>query len=146
MCGAAGARGVRRVSITLDDRILGLPTTRLRDVWSTMMHEMVHAYLKVECGTDSDLDDPGGDVAHGVCFRRCLAAVQRGLGGKLFVELDVTHTLTRREGEDRRWESGYRPVGGARRAMGGGGGRRGGRGRRRREGGLAGVLRWLCWS
>lgn len=98
--------GCPRVRIRLDRTHMELPTTRLRDVWSVLMHEMVHAYLVVLCEEYHDVDEP--DPGHGRHFRRCLAAVQKGLGGKEFVELDVTHTLTDRDRLDPRWESGYR--------------------------------------
>jgi len=99
----------RRVAIQLDNKILQLPTTRLRDVWAVLIHEMVHAFLRVVAIDPSDWDDP--DPGHGRHFRRCMAAVQKGLGGKEFIELDVCHDLLDRDRHDSRWESGYRPVG-----------------------------------
>lgn len=92
----------------MDRKHMQLPTTRLRDVWATLMHEMVHAYMIVLCEEYHDLDEE--DPSHGRHFKRCLAAVQKGLGGKQFVELDVTHALTDRDRYDPRWESGYRAV------------------------------------
>jgi len=103
-----GWPGSPRVRIRLDRMHMELPTTRLRDVWSVLMHEMVHAYLMVACVEYHDLDEP--DPGHGRHFKRCLAAVQRGLGGREFVELDLKHTLTHRDRRDPRWESGYRAV------------------------------------
>lgn len=99
---------IPRVRITLDRALLKAATTRLRDVWAVLMHEMVHAYLMVLCARwrDDDERDPG----HGRHFRRCMEAVQRGLGGRRFVELGLTHRLCERVRGDPRWESGYRAV------------------------------------
>lgn len=99
---------IPRVRITLDRALLKAATTRLRDVWAVLLHEMVHAYLMVLCARPRDEDER--DPGHGRHFRRCLRAVQRGLGGRRFVELGLTHRLCERVRGDPRWESGYRAV------------------------------------
>ena len=56
-------------------------TWHLRDTLSTLLHEMVHAYMLVRCGsfyTDICVE-PHDDVAHGVNFRRCMTAIQARL-------------------------------------------------------------------
>ncbi len=96
----------RRVRIVLDYRLLTKPTSRLREGWSTLIHEMVHAFHLVKCTDCLESDDP--DPTHGRHFVRCLGAVRNSLRGESFIKLSPDHDLC---GSDSGCKFGLRPVG-----------------------------------
>ncbi|KAI9679229.1 MAG: hypothetical protein M1817_005248 [Caeruleum heppii] len=81
------SRPPQRVRIELNEFVLKIPRAGLRDVWATLLHEMVHAYLMVVCGPRMESDDaprPGQRPVprHGQYFSRSLKAVRHRLGSK----------------------------------------------------------------
>ena len=107
------ARGISpRVAIEMGVFSATLPTVGLRDILSTLVHEMVHAYLLSLTDNDEGPSDKetGG---HGNCFHKCAGAVMMRLGGKEggFKEIRGCPDIFGRRPGARKWKSGFRFVG-----------------------------------
>lgn len=86
-----------------------LATVGLRDVLSTLVHEMVHAYLVVVTNQDAG-DSDRRTAMHGNSFNKCGKAVLKRLGAGFKDILDCPDIWSRRV-RDPRWRSGFRFVG-----------------------------------
>lgn len=96
----------RRCRIELSAYYSTFATVGLRDVLSTLVHEMVHAYLCVV--TDRDVGESDRRTGgHGKCFERCAKAVLRRLGDGFKDILECDDVRARRV-RDPRWRSGFR--------------------------------------
>ncbi|KAI9724104.1 MAG: hypothetical protein M1812_000823 [Candelaria pacifica] len=85
----------RRIMIQLSTKVLKNKLASLRDVWSTLLHEMIHAYLFHQCGSfivDEDDEYPG----HGPVFQSCMKAIQYRIGNPRFIDLQLTHSILNR--------------------------------------------------
>ena len=91
-----------RLSLTLST----LATVGLRDVLSTLVHEMVHAYLGVVANGDEGVSDMH-TAGHGNSFNRCARAVLKRLGPG-FKDIIGCENLWQRRKTDPRWRSGFR--------------------------------------
>lgn len=83
-----------------------LATVGLRDVLSTLVHEMVHAYLLVETDADRGYSDEMTQ-GHGHSFNKCAKAVLKRLGAGFKDFIDCPDLWARREW-DPRWRSGFK--------------------------------------
>ena len=81
----------------------------LRDVLSTLVHEMVHAYLQILTNRDRGLSDLFTQ-GHGHSFTKCGQAVMKRLGGRKggFKDIVACPDLDGRRTGDPRWRSGFR--------------------------------------
>ena len=68
-----------RVSILLNVLSFTLGDATLHDVITNLMHEMVHAYLRVLC--EPHADDSSDKFGHGYVFWVCIDALEYKLGG-----------------------------------------------------------------
>ncbi|KAI9816596.1 MAG: hypothetical protein M1827_001728 [Pycnora praestabilis] len=83
--------GCPRIAIELSSEILTRQEMSLRDVWSTLLHEMCHAYLgHLNDYCEDDKDDDMSNPGHGRYFQKCIRAVQSRLGGSRWIRLDIT--------------------------------------------------------
>ncbi|KAI9782623.1 MAG: hypothetical protein M1835_003998 [Candelina submexicana] len=82
----------RRIMIQLSTKVLQTSLASLRDVWSTLLHEMIHAYLYHQCGS-SLVDDDDELPGHGPIFQACMKAIQYRIGNPSFIKLRSTHSI-----------------------------------------------------
>ncbi len=83
-----------RITIQLSTTYLKDIRCSLRDVWSTLIHEMIHAYLFLMVGEDAVGDDIGGIPMHGPCFEACINALQSRIGSPKYIKLSLTYEGT----------------------------------------------------
>ena len=95
-----------RCEIRMSSTLSMLATVGLRDVLSTLVHEMVHAYLQVVTNGDRGVSD-AFTSGHGNCFNRCAEAVMKRLGPG-FKDIIGVEDLWERRKTDPRWRSGFR--------------------------------------
>ncbi|KAI9703855.1 MAG: hypothetical protein M1836_007627 [Candelina mexicana] len=81
-----------RIMIQLSTTTLKSRLCSLRDVWATLLHEMIHAYLRLMVSPENLYDeDPRMPPGHGPCFQACLNALQSRIGNPKYIKLDVCH-------------------------------------------------------
>ncbi|KAI9721547.1 MAG: hypothetical protein M1812_002309 [Candelaria pacifica] len=99
-------RRQHRIVIELTTRVLNNRLATLRDVWATLLHEMIHAYLYQQCGPYLEDHDDEVSGNHGPVFRACMEAIQYRIGNPKFIQLILQHSITERP--DCFSEGGYR--------------------------------------
>ena len=86
----------RRLMIQLSTKILKSSRASLRDVWAVLLHEMIHAYLRHQCGPTMRDDDPYSPPGHGRIFQACMKAVQYRIGSPKLIKLELGHSIPTR--------------------------------------------------
>ncbi|KAI9795414.1 MAG: hypothetical protein M1835_005835 [Candelina submexicana] len=95
-----------RIMIQLSTTTLKSRVCSLRDVWATLIHEMIHAYFRLMVAPQNLYDeDPRTPPGHGPCFQACLNALQSRIGNPKYIKLEVCH-----EGAPRPKAGGYRRI------------------------------------
>lgn len=74
-----------RITICLNSRVHMSVYYTLRDMWSTLLHEMIHAYHFLMVGREVDRAHEG----HGRCFIACMKALQYRIGNPNFIKLEI---------------------------------------------------------
>ncbi len=102
-----------RITICLNSHVHMSVYYTLRDMWSTLLHEMIHAYLFLMVGRLVNPTDKGG---HGRCFVACMKALQYRIGNPDFIKLTIyMNECTRpkiggfQRNDDGRGSRGHRP-------------------------------------
>ncbi|KAH0541623.1 hypothetical protein FGG08_003913 [Glutinoglossum americanum] len=81
----------RRCAILISVKLLDF-SSGLRDLWATLIHEMIHAYFLIECGRIRSRELSNiGDPDHGPCYLDFMRAIRDKMGGYECLPLSVKY-------------------------------------------------------